>query len=120
MNLILLQHVVGFVRDDPLLIGGNNEDGDSARRGADLLVVARVSGGVDRNSKPCQSITYCGTDLRLVLADTRREYDGIKTAERRRQARNLAGNPKAKYVDRFTRFGAITRQKLAAVWANPR
>jgi len=39
MKSILLQHVVGFVRDHPLLIGGNGEGGDSARGGADLLVV---------------------------------------------------------------------------------
>jgi hypothetical protein len=37
MKPILLQCVVDFVRDHPLLIGGNDEGGESARGGADLL-----------------------------------------------------------------------------------
>jgi hypothetical protein len=47
MKSILLHHVVGFVRDHPLLIGGNGEGGDSARGCADVLVVPRVGGSID-------------------------------------------------------------------------
>jgi hypothetical protein len=72
---------------------------------------------IDFKTQPCQSFAYSGTNLRLVLADARRD---IKTAERRRQPRHLAGDAKGKDVNSFTRFGAITRQKIAAVGADPR
>ena len=78
----ILQHVVGFVRDHPLLIGRNDEGGDSARGGADLRVVPRVGGSVDPNTKPCQLFAYRCTDLRLVFPNAGRQRRDFSFSER--------------------------------------
>ena len=56
-----------------------------------------------------------------MLADARREYDAIKTGRGAfiSQPRHLAGDAEGKDVT-FTGFGAITRQKIAAVGLSAR
>ena len=80
----MLQYKESLIGDHLLLVGGNHEGSNATRCIADLFLIPRVRRDIDFKTQPCQSVAYSGTNLRLVLADARCKYDGIKTPERRR------------------------------------
>src|SRR5271163_951463 len=109
----------GFVSDDLLLAGREDQHSDATGRRTDDARIGGVCSVIEFDAEPRETLAHGSPNLRLVLAYPGGEYEAVEATKRGRKPCCFACDPKRKEFERFACFRPRTGGKFTAVRADP-
>src|SRR6516164_7435038 len=110
----------GMARYHELLVGRNDVETDATVARGDRRGGCRIGLRIELAPEPGERLHDAGTEGRRVLADSRREYEGVGPPKGGSQQACMESNPIDEVVEREARLRVGTRFQLAHVVAEAR